>query len=103
MAALDISRGQRLRALATGFLQRKAITPVAGLQFHDTDRAVLAALCCLPLLRIGADVLRGWSELVVYPDAFRISRSHLDAAGVVHDGIDEVIGESLAQGTLILS
>ena len=92
-----------LRALAALFLQRKAITPVAGLELDERDRVQLAALCCLPLLRFGAEGLHGWSELLVYPDAFRVNRSHVDAVGVLHEWEDELIGEAWEAGPLILS
>ena len=63
----------------------------------------LAALCCLPLLEFGAEGLHGWSQLIVYPDAFRVNRSHVDAAGVLHEWDDELIGEAWEAGPVILS
>jgi Mlc titration factor MtfA (ptsG expression regulator) len=92
-----------LAALAAGFLQRKTITPLAGLELSDVDRVRLAALCCLPLLGFGAEGLHGWSQLLVYPEAFRVDRSHVDAAGVMHEGQDELIGEAWDAGPLVLS
>lgn len=102
-AALDPARLDRLSTLAAWFLRNRAITPVAGLELDDADRAVLAACCCLPLLEVGVGGLRGWSQLIVYPDAFRVNRSHVDAAGVLHEGEDELIGEAWAAGPLVLS
>lgn len=64
---------------------------------------MLAALCCLPLLEFGEQGLHGWSELIVYPEAFRVQRSHMDAAGVLHEGNDELIGEAWDAGPMILS
>ncbi|TYT27621.1 zinc-dependent peptidase [Luteimonas viscosa] len=101
--ALDDTRSQRLRALATLFLQRKTITPIEPLQLDATRRAILAALCCLPLLEFGEEGLHGWSQLIVYPDAFRVNRTHVDAAGVLHEWDDELIGEAWDGGPLILS
>lgn len=92
-----------LAALAARFLQRKAITPLGGLALGDADRVRLAALCCLPLLGFGAEGLHGWSQLLVYPDAFRVDRSHVDAAGVMHEWEDELIGEAWDAGPLVLS
>lgn len=103
IAALDEARAQRLRALAALFLQRKAITPIEPLRLDDAQRTVLAALCCLPLLEFGEQGLHGWSQLIVYPDAFRVNRSHVDAAGVLHEWDDELIGEAWDSGPLILS
>ena len=92
-----------LAALAAQFLQRKTITPLAGLELGEHERLQLAALCCLPLVRFGAEGLHGWSELLVYPEAFRVNRSHVDAAGVLHEWEDDLIGESWEAGPLILS
>ncbi|WP_074375358.1 M90 family metallopeptidase [Xanthomonas graminis] len=103
VAALDAQREHTLRTLATHFLQRKTISPLDGLTLDAAQRTVLAALCCLPLLEFGAEGLRGWSQLLVYPDAFRVQRSHVDAAGVLHEWEDELIGESWDSGPLILS
>ena len=103
VAACDDARRARLRELATAFLHRKTITPLGGLVLDDTDRVVLAALCCMPLLEFGAGGLAGWSQLIVYPEAFRVDRSHVDAAGVLHEWNDELIGESWDAGPLVLS
>ncbi len=103
VAALDPDRQHRLRALATRFLHEKTLSPLAGLHLQPQDRVLLAATCCLPLLEIGAAGWRGWSQLILYPDAFRVQRTHLDAAGVLHQWEDTLIGEAWQQGPLILS
>lgn len=103
VTALDEVRDARLRELASRFLHEKTISPVGGLVLDDGQRCMLAALCCLPLLEFGAEGLHGWSQLIVYPDAFRVNRNHVDAAGVLHEWEDELIGESWELGPLILS
>jgi len=103
VAMLDPARAARLRELASQFLQRKTITAIEPLQLDQQRRAILAALCCLPLLEFGGEGLHGWSQLIVYPDAFRVNRSHVDAAGVLHEWDDELIGEAWDSGPLILS
>ncbi|MGH8075813.1 MAG: zinc-dependent peptidase [Lysobacter sp.] len=103
LSALDEARDARLRDLAARFLQQKAITPVGDLQLDAYQRCMLAALCCMPLLEFGIGGLRGWSQLIVYPDAFRVNRSHVDAAGVLHEGEDDLIGEAWEAGPVILS
>ncbi len=101
--ALDAERDVRLRALSARFLHGKTITPVAGLALDEEQRLLLAALCCLPLLEFGNEGLHGWSQLIVYPDAFRVNRSHTDAAGVLHQWDDELVGEAWESGPVILS
>ena len=101
--ALDDARDVRLRDLAARFLHEKTISPVGGLTLDEAQRCTLAALCCLPLLEFGTEGLRGWSQLIVYPDAFRVNRTHVDAAGVLHEWEDELIGEAWELGPVILS
>lgn len=103
VAALEPARDARLRQLAARFLHEKTITPVGDLALEPDQRVLLAALCCLPLLEFGEAGLRGWSQLIVYPEAFRVHRSHTDAAGVLHEWEDELIGEAWDAGPLILS
>ena len=101
--ALDATRELVLQSLVARFLHEKTITPLGGLTLDASARMQLAALCCLPLMEFGAQGLRGWSQLLVYPDAFRVQRSHLDAAGVLHEFEDELAGESWEAGPLVLS
>lgn len=103
VARLDGERDARLQQLAARFLAVKVITPVGDLALDDIQRAQLAALCSLPLLEFGPEGLSGWRELIVYPDAFRVNRTHVDAAGVLHEWDDELIGEAWEAGPLILS
>lgn len=104
LAALGPERALRLRELAAGFLKRKAITPVAGLELGENERALIACLCCLPVLELGGEWLGGWHEVVVYPSAFNVRRQSVDEpTGVVHEWDDELAGESWSHGPLILS
>ena len=100
---IDGEREARLQALVARFLRDKAITPVQGLRLNDVQRLRLATLCCMPLLEFGPEGLHGWSELLVYPGAFRVQRSHQDAQGVLHEWEDELIGEAWEHGPLVLS
>lgn len=103
IGALDDDRAARLRTLTARFLQQKTITPLAGLALDPAQRALLASLCCLPLLEFGVQGMHGWSQLLVYPEAFRVNRTHTDAAGVMHEWDDELIGEAWEAGPMILS
>lgn len=100
---LDDARRARLEALAAIFLDQKTVTPVHGLRLDAVQRLRLAMLCCLPLLEFGAEGLHGWTELVVYPGAFRVRRSHVDAHGVLHEGDEDLIGEAWVHGPVVLS
>lgn len=94
----------RLRGLATRFLQRKHIHGTRGLELDDGDRLRIAMLCCLPVVALGGEWLRGWAEVIVYPGQFRVRRESVDEdSGVVTEGDDWLAGESWQQGPLILS
>jgi MtfA peptidase len=101
--ALDEDRCRRLRTLSERFLRDKTITPIGGLALDDLARVRLAALCCMPLLEFGAEGLHGWSELIVYPEAFRVRREQIDDDHIQHEWEDELIGEAWESGPLILS
>ena len=75
-----------------------------GLALSPRQKRRLAALACLPLLEFGDEGLRGWSEVIVYPGAFRVHRRHHDEdTGVVAEWEDELAGEAWDQGPLVLS
>lgn len=104
LAALAPERQQRLLQLAALVLQEKTFTPVQGLQLDTGQREILATLLALPLLEFGREGLHGWSEVVVYPGAFRVQRQHHDEdTGVLSEWDDELAGESWERGPLILS
>ena len=92
-----------LRELTTLFLYEKQFTGVQGLQLTDRMCLIIAAQACLPALGIGIGCMAGWTEIIVYPGAFRISRDHRDATGVVHHQDQALVGESWSRGPLILS
>jgi len=103
LRAIDAGRDSRLKALTARFLQDIGITPLHGLALNEVQRLRLAILCCMPLLEFGREGLHGWSQLLVYPDAFRVRRSHQDAHGVLHEWNDDLIGEAWERGPVILS
>lgn len=104
LARLDEARRARLFDLVALFQAGKTVTPVHGLVLDAGQRLRLAALACLPLLEFGAEGLRGWSQVIVYPGAFRVHRQHHDeGTGVVAEWQEELAGESWEQGPLVLS
>jgi Mlc titration factor MtfA (ptsG expression regulator) len=97
-------RHDRLLDLIARFRAGKTITPLHGLALDAGDRLRLAALCCLPLLEFGAEGLRGWSQVLVYPGAFRAQRrDHDEDTGIVAEWDEDLIGESWEFGPLVLS
>jgi hypothetical protein len=93
----------RLRQLATLFLHRKTIVGAGGLLVDERMRVIIAAQACLPILNLDLDYYDGWVEIIVYPDAFIVTHSEADEAGVVHQGARALGGESWGRGPVILA
>lgn len=93
----------RLRILTTLFLRQKRFVGARGFALTDAMGLSIAIQACLPVLRLGLDSLSDWSEIIVYPDAFRIDRDETDDAGVVHRHKQALLGEAWERGPLILS
>jgi hypothetical protein len=100
---LDASDQARLRVLATLLLHDKSLEPVQGLELDSSKRAWLAALACLPILKLGLHWYRGWHSFVIYPDTFVPEREYVDEAGVVHRHHTPLHGEAWEQGPVILA
>jgi MtfA peptidase len=101
---LPAEQRQRLRDYCERFLRDKAVTGAAGFELRDDQRLSLAMLCCVPVLRLGYDWLRGWDQVIVYPGQFRVRRhQHDEASGVVEEWDDDLAGEAWDRGPLILS
>ncbi len=93
----------RLRELALLFLAEKEFAGAHGLEVTDEMRVSIAAQACLPILELGLDWYAGWRGIVVYPGDFRVRRERVDEAGVVHEWDDELAGESMPGGPVVLS
>lgn len=92
-----------LRELVTLFLHEKSFIGARGIQLTDSMCLMIAIQACLPVLELGLACLDGWTDIVVYPDAFRVSREQRDAAGVVHHEDRALVGESWSRGPVIVS
>jgi len=104
LRALDADAAALLRERAGAFLADKAITGAAGFEPSPLRQGLIAALCCLPALRLPADSLDGWHEVIVYPGQFRVRRhQHDDDTGVAHEWDDDLAGEAWDRGPIVLS
>ncbi|PCI10755.1 MAG: hypothetical protein COB71_11575 [Thiotrichales bacterium] len=92
-----------LRELSTIFLHRKTFTGVQGLTVSTEIALAVAAQACLLILKLDLDYYDGWIEIVLYPEAFRVERAHVDAAGLVSHDSRVLSGESWSHGAVILS
>ena len=94
---------RKLKDLALLFLAEKQLTSVRGLQLTDAMRVSIAAQACLPILELGLDWYSGWTGVVVYPGDFRVRRTEVDEDGVVHEWDDELAGEAMPGGPVVIS
>ena len=92
-----------LRELATLFLHRKTLRGVQGLTVTTEIGVAVAAQACLLILNLELDFYDGWTEVVIYPDAFRVARDNTTAAGLVSHEERTLSGESWLHGPVILS
>ena len=93
----------KLTELAVLFLAEKEFAATHGLRVTDAMRVSIAAQACLPILELGLDWYSGWSGIVVYPGDFRVKRTEVDEDGVVHEWDDELAGEAMPGGPVVLS
>jgi Mlc titration factor MtfA (ptsG expression regulator) len=93
----------KLRELALLFLAEKQFTGAHGLELTDAMRVSIAAQACLPVLELGLDWYAGFTGIVVYPGDFRVQRKEVDEDGVVHEWDDELAGEAMPGGPVVLS
>ena len=94
---------ERLRELATLFLNEKQVVAAGGFTLDDDMRIKIAAQACLPILNLGLDYYAGWVSVIVYPGEFVRDHDFMEEAGVVHVVRDATMGESWERGPVVLS
>jgi Mlc titration factor MtfA (ptsG expression regulator) len=100
---LERSQLERLKQLVLLFLAEKQFAGAHGMEVSDAMRVSIAAQACLPILELGLDWYAGWSGIVVYPGDFRVRRAETDEHGVVHEWDDELAGEAMPGGPVVIS
>jgi Mlc titration factor MtfA (ptsG expression regulator) len=100
---LSADETEKLKRLALVFLAEKQFSGAAGVQVTDEMRLSIAAQACLPVLELGLDWYAGWTGIVIYPGDFRVRRSEMDEDGVLHEWDDELAGEAMPGGPVVLS
>lgn len=94
---------QRLRELATLFLADKEFAGMQGLEVDDGMAVAIAAQACLPILRLGLPAYDGFKGIVVHPDIVVARREVMDEDGIVHHYDEELSGEAMEGGPVMLS
>jgi hypothetical protein len=93
----------QLRRLIQHFVHAKQFVGCAGQDIDDTVRVTIAAQACLLLLNRPSRVYPRLHTILVYPGAFAVPRREVDAAGVVSEARQPLLGESWEDGRVVLS
>ena len=93
----------QLRLLIKQFLFQKQFSGAGGLEVTDEMRVTIAAQACMLQLNRRGDLYPGLKYIVLYPEAFVVSRTEMDGAGVVSHGPKGLLGESWQNGKVILA
>lgn len=107
-AGMDEGQQRRLQRLVQQFLHEKSFVGCAGLEVTDEMRVTIAAQACMLVLgrtgsAIPATLYPSLHAVLVYPGAFLVPRREIDAAGVVTEQRQDLLGESWGDGRVILS
>lgn len=100
---LPRAKRAQLRELAARLLRKKALQAAHDLVLTDAMRTLIAVRAALPVLGLGLDYYKDWVTIIVYPGDFRVRHSYTDEIGVEHHYVDELCGESLSDGPMVLS
>lgn len=103
LKGLDEADRAELRRLCSLFLDRKQFHGAGGLQVTDDMALMIAAQACLPVLRLGLHLYDGFVGIVVHPDEVVARRSVMDEDGVVHEYEENLTGEAMSGGPLMLA
>jgi Mlc titration factor MtfA (ptsG expression regulator) len=93
----------QLHRLVQQFLHQKSFVGCNGLDIDDEMRVTIAGQACMLLLNRPSKVYPGLTTVLVYPTAFLVPRNQVDAAGVVTETRQDLLGESWGDGRVVLS
>lgn len=94
---------QRLRRMASLFLDRKEFSGAGGFRVDDEIALSVAVQACLPVLELGLEQYDGFVGIVMHADAVVATREHSDEHGIVHRYDEVLAGEAMQGGPVMLS
>jgi MtfA peptidase len=103
IAARPAEQRARLRRMASLFLDRKEFSGAQGFVVTDRIALTVALQACLPVLELGLDQYDGFVGIVMHGDAVVAAREVVDEDGIVHAYDEELAGEAMEGGPLMLS
>jgi Mlc titration factor MtfA (ptsG expression regulator) len=102
-AALPADLRPRHEGAVQVLLAEKSFEGAGDLDPDHEMRLAIAGQAALLQLRPDADHFPDLDTVLVYPDAFVVEHERYDEDGLVHEGPDELAGESWQRGVVILS
>ncbi len=111
IASLNAPDLSRLRILVSLFLDSKEFSGAHGMHVSDAQAVMVAAQACLPILHIAPpdrpDLALAWYDsfvgIVLHASEVRAQREWIDEDGISHQGSEDLTGEMLEGGPLMLS
>ena len=94
---------QALRGLCEDFLARKEFHGAHGLVVTDEMALAVAAQACLPILHLGIAAYDGFVGIVMHDGPVIAKREVVDENGLVHTYDEELVGEAVEGGPVMLS
>ncbi|HEY8880946.1 MAG TPA: M90 family metallopeptidase [Roseateles sp.] len=92
-----------LRRLCSLFLSSKEFHGVDGFEVTDEVAVAVATQACLPVLRLGLSWYDGFVGIVMHEGEVVAQRRFEDEDGVVHEYDEELAGEAMEGGPLMLA
>ena len=94
---------QRLRRMASLFLDQKEFAGAGGFIVADVVALSVAVQACLPVLELGLEQYDGFVGIVMHADAVVATREMTDEHGIVHRYDEVLAGEAMEGGPVMLS
>lgn len=101
--SMPLDLREQLHKLVQQFLYQKKFVGCEGLEIDDEIRVTIAGQACLLLLNRPTRVYPALRTVLVYPTAFLVPRQQVDAAGVITETRQDLLGESWGDGRVVLS
>lgn len=92
-----------LRRLCSLFLSTKEFHGVDGFEVTDEVAVAVAAQACLPVLRLGLSWYDSFVGIVMHAGEVVAQRRYEDEDGIVHEYDEELAGEAMEGGPLMLA
>ena len=92
-----------LRRLCSLFLASKEFHGVGGFEVTDEVALAVTAQACLPVLKLGLSWYDGFVGIVMHAGEVVAAREFTDADGIVHAYDEELAGEAMEGGPLMLA